>query len=63
MADGGDLRDFTTPRHEAQLVGFFLGSHPVRLTVLAAKSEDYTSTPQLLLNNIVVWLIGIKVAV
>ena len=42
-----DLIESTTPCHDAQMVGLYLGSNPVRLTVLATKSEDYTTTPQL----------------
>ena len=29
-----------TPCHLSQVVGLYLGSNPVRLTVLAAESED-----------------------
>ena len=34
-----------TPCHDAQVVGLYQVTHNV-LTVLAAKSEDYTTAPQ-----------------
>ena len=36
-----------TPCHDAEVVGLYLGSNPARLTLLAVKSEDYTTAPQL----------------
>ena len=36
----------TTPCHSAPVVGPYRVSNPLRLTVLAAKSEDYTIAPQ-----------------
>ena len=41
-----DLIEPATPCHDAQVVGFCRVSSPLRLTVLAAKSEDYTTAPQ-----------------
>ena len=35
-----DLIESTTPCHDAQLVGSYRGSNPLRLTVLTSKSED-----------------------
>ena len=35
-----------TSCHDAQVVGSYQVSNPLRLTVLAAKSEDYTTAPQ-----------------
>eukprot|EP00112_Aurelia_sp_Birch-Aquarium-sp1_P011314 Seg238.5 transcript_id=Seg238.5/GoldUCD/mRNA.D3Y31 product="hypothetical protein" pseudo=true protein_id=Seg238.5/GoldUCD/D3Y31 len=32
--------------HDAQVVRSYLVSNPLRLTVLAAKSQDYTTAPQ-----------------
>ena len=41
-----DLIECATPSHDAQVVGSYRVLNPVRLTVLAAKSEDYTTAPQ-----------------
>ena len=35
-----------TPCHDAEVVGPYRDSNPLRLTVLAAMSEDYTTAPQ-----------------
>ena len=40
------LTESMTPYHEAQVVGPYWVSNPLRLTVQTAKSEDYTSVPQ-----------------
>ena len=40
-----DLIESATPCHEAQVVGSYRVSNPLHLTVLAAKSEDYTAAP------------------
>ena len=41
-----DLIESATPCHDAQVVGPYRDSIPLRLTVLAAMSEDYTMAPQ-----------------
>ena len=41
-----DLIESATPCHDAQVVGFYWGSNPLRLTGLTSKSEDYTTAPQ-----------------
>ena len=41
-----DLIESATPCHDAQVVGLYRDSNPLRLTVLAALSEDYTTAPQ-----------------
>ena len=41
-----DLIESATPCHDAQVVGPYRDSNPLRLTVLAAMSEDYTTAPQ-----------------
>ena len=41
-----DLIESATPRHDAQMVGLYRDSNPLRLTILAAMSEDYTTAPQ-----------------
>ena len=41
-----DLIESATPCHDAQVVGPYRDSNPLRLTVLAAVSEDYTTAPQ-----------------
>ena len=38
-----DLIESATPCHDAQVVGLYWGSNPLRLTILAAMSEDYTT--------------------
>ena len=40
------LIESATPCHDAQVVGLYRDSNPLRLTVLAAMSEDYTTAPQ-----------------
>ena len=40
-----DLIESATPCHDAQVVGLYRGSNPLRLTILAAMSEDYTTAP------------------
>ena len=35
-----------TPCHDARVVGPYRDSNPLRLTILAATSEDYTTAPQ-----------------
>ena len=44
-----DLIEFETPYYEVPVVGLYQGLKPGSLTVLAAKSEDYTTAPQHLL--------------
>ena len=41
-----DLLESATPCHDAQVVGPYRDSNPLRLTTLAAMSEDYTTAPQ-----------------
>ena len=41
-----DLIESATPCHDAQVVGPYWDSNPLRLTILAAMSEDYTTAPQ-----------------
>ena len=41
-----DLIESATPCHDAQVAGLCWDSNPLRLTVLAAMSEDYTTAPQ-----------------
>ena len=41
-----DLIESATPCHDAQVAGLYWNSNPLRLTVLAAMSEDYTTAPQ-----------------
>ena len=41
-----DLIESATPCHDAQVVGPYRDSNPLRLTILAAISEDYTTAPQ-----------------
>ena len=41
-----DLIESATPCHDAQVVGLYRDSNPLRLTILAAMSEDYTTAPQ-----------------
>ena len=45
-----DLIESATPCHDAQVVGLYRDSNPLRLTILAAMSEDYTTAPQHLQN-------------
>ena len=46
-----DLIESATPCHDALVVGSYRDSNPLRLTVLAAMSEDYTTAPQHLLRK------------
>ena len=41
-----DLMESATPCHDAQVVGSYRVSNPFHVTVLAAKSEDYTTASQ-----------------
>ena len=41
-----DLIESATPCPDAQVMGLYRDSNPLRLTVLAAMSEDYTTAPQ-----------------
>ena len=41
-----DLIESATPCHDVQVVGLYRDSNPLRLTILAAMSEDYTTAPQ-----------------
>ena len=41
-----DLIESATPCYDAQVVGLYRDSNPLRLTILAAMSEDYTTAPQ-----------------
>ena len=41
-----DLIESATPCHDAQVVGLYRDSNLLRLTILAAMSEDYTTAPQ-----------------
>ena len=41
-----DLIESATPCHDAQVEGPYRDSNPLRLTILAAMSEDYTTAPQ-----------------
>ena len=52
-----DLIESTTLYHDAQVVGLYLGSNPVRLTALATKSENSTSAPHYSSNRILDMLI------
>ena len=38
-----DLMESVTPCHDAQVAGLYRDSNPFHLTVLASKSEDYTT--------------------
>ena len=40
------LIESATLCHDCQVMGLYLGLNPVRLTVLAPKSEDYTTVPK-----------------
>ena len=40
------LIESATPCHDAQVVRPYRVSNPLRLTVLASKSDDYTTEPQ-----------------
>ena len=44
------LIESAIPRHDAQVVGLYRDSNPLRLTLLAAMSEDYTMAPQHLVS-------------
>ena len=41
-----DLIESATPCHDAHVVGSYWVSNPLRLTILVAKSEDYTAAPK-----------------
>ena len=41
-----NLIESATPCHDAQVVGPYQDSNPLRLTILAAMSKDYTTAPQ-----------------
>ena len=41
-----DLIESLTPCHDDKVVGSYQDSNPLRLTVLAAMSEDYSTAPQ-----------------
>ena len=41
-----DLIESAIPCHDAHVVGPYRDSNPLRLTILAAMSEDYTTAPQ-----------------
>ena len=41
-----NMIESATPCHDAQVVGSCRVSNPLRLTVVASKSEDYTTSPQ-----------------
>ena len=43
-----DLIESATPCHDTQVAGPYRDSNPLRLTILAAMSEDYTTAPQYL---------------
>ena len=47
-----DLIESATPCHDAHVVRSYRVSNPLRLTVLASKSEDYTTAPQYLIQSI-----------
>ena len=51
-----DLIESATPCHDALVVGPYRDSNPLRLTVLAAMSEDYTTAPQHLHTSFVLIL-------
>ena len=46
LRNRADLIEFATPCHYAPVVGPYRDSNPLRLTVLAAMSADYTTAPQ-----------------
>ena len=46
LRNRADLIESATPCHDAQVVGPYRDSNPLRLTILAAMSEDYTTAPQ-----------------
>ena len=51
-----DPIESVTPYHDTQEVGSYQDSHQLHLTILAAMSEDYTTTPQhLVILEIFVW--------
>ena len=41
-----DLIESATPCHDAQVVGLYRDSNPLRQTILGAVSEDYTTAAQ-----------------
>ena len=44
--NGADLIESAAPCHDAQVMGPYRDLSPLRLTVLAAMSDDYTTAPQ-----------------
>ena len=44
--NGADLIESATSGHDAQVVGSYQESSPLRLTVLAKEPDDYTTTLQ-----------------
>ena len=46
-----DLIESATPFHDAQVMGSYQESNPLRLTILAAMSDDYITAPQHFLTN------------
>ena len=44
LAQIAEIKESTTPCHDARIVGFYLRSNLGRLTVIAVMSEDYTFT-------------------
>ena len=55
-----DLIESATPCHDAQVVGPYRDSNPLRLTILAAMSEDYTTAPQHLQDHTAIGEAGAK---
>ena len=56
-----NLMKFVTLCHDAQLVWFYQVSNPPCLTVLAAKSEDYTTAPQHLYDsNVIIYQVKVS---
>ena len=43
---GEDIIDSLTLSYDTQVVGLYLGSNPLRVNFLVAKSEDYTTALQ-----------------
>ena len=43
---GADLIESAIPCHDAHVMGSYQVSNPLHLTVVGAKSEDYTTAPQ-----------------
>ena len=58
-----DLIESAAPCHDSQVVGYYWGLNPPHLTVLTAKSEDYTTaayfgTMALKLDNNMLLMLG-----